>query len=598
VTHHHPSHCQSIVATLLAVFTAAAPVVRASAASARPMVVLLPFVPLTPLADEMAPRATELLAAELKARDEVRLVPALPERSGAGRSHAQADAAEAQAAARTGLARAAEQARSGRHGQAAETARRALAQLTARPLALDEAGSELIESGEVLLAVERLLAGDEDGSDAALAALVRLAPGRSLSAADYPPAFLRAHEAVRKRLLAAPRGALRIGAPAGPGAARVLLDGKRLRAAPVLLTNALPGEHFVRVERGGEAWAERIVVIAGVESKVAPQLGQVDSIGELSAALSLGVLDRATAGRAAKIAKAASAQAAVVGVVMKEAEVISLRSFLVRGERVVALPPVSLDREMLGAPLAMLKLADEVQQDLTGTSPAPASLPITLGPQVGEEASALAEFSVAPPPPGWAAQKAPEPGAPEQADRAPAKAAAAPDPQPAPAQTPPPAATSPAEPGQRRVAMPGEKPNKGPAGAAATPAPETAAPATGTPTPAPETAARKPAVPEQSEPSRSLVIPRKRSGEADAADAPAQVTSERVKIASPPPQQRLEALEPESIKSVREPEQNKNHALLWILAGVLVAGGLAGGLYVYENGRTPSTASVSATWAH
>ena len=66
------------------------------------------------------------------------------------------------------------------------------------------------------------------------------------------------------------------------------------------------------------------------------------------------------------------------------------------------------------------------------------------------------------------------------------------------------------------------------------------------------------------------------------------------------PQKRLEALEPDQIKTVREaPPPPKNHTALWIIAGVLVAGGLAaGGYYLYVNGQTPTTATVNTTWPH
>ena len=145
--------------------------------------------------------------------------------------------------------------------------------LTAKPSALDEPAGKLLSDAALQLAVERLASGDEDGGDAALAQLVRLAPDRAVSAADYPPAFLIELAGVRKRMLAAPRGALRVLAPPGSGESRVFVDGRPFPAAPVVVKDLIPGEHFVRVDRAGSAWGEKVVIIAGVETKIAPQPG-------------------------------------------------------------------------------------------------------------------------------------------------------------------------------------------------------------------------------------------------------------------------------------------------------------------------------------
>ena len=68
----------------------------------------------------------------------------------------------------------------------------------------------------------------------------------------------------------------------------------------------------------------------------------------------------------------------------------------------------------------------------------------------------------------------------------------------------------------------------------------------------------------------------------------------------PAPQTRIAALEPDAIKTIREPPaEKKNHTLLWVLAGALLVGGLAaGGYYLYESGQTPTTSTVTATWTH
>ena len=178
----------------------------------------------------------------------------------------QSDATDPVAQARTMLGKAAELSQQSRHTAAAEAVQKAIALLTAQPALLDEASGKLLSDAALQLAIERLVSGDEDGGEAALALLVRLDPGRQLNAADYPPAFLVELQGVRKRLLAAPRGSLRVLAPPGAGEARTLVDGRAVPPAAALVEDLIPGEHFVRVERAGVAWGQKVVVIAGVET--------------------------------------------------------------------------------------------------------------------------------------------------------------------------------------------------------------------------------------------------------------------------------------------------------------------------------------------
>ena len=141
---------------------------------------------------------------------------------------------------------------------------------------------------------------------------------------------------------------------------------------------------------------------------------------------------------------------------------------------------------------------------------------------------------------------------------------------------PPPPSSEPA----RRVAMPGAPVAAVPPPAPPPPADTGLVPAA--PRPAPEP------------PSRALVIPREPTRD----DADAQpITKPRP---APPPQTRIEALEPDAIKTIREPPaEKKNHTLLWVLAATLLVGGLAaGGYYLYESSQNPTSGTVTATWSH
>jgi hypothetical protein len=89
------------------------------------------------------------------------------------------------------------------------------------------------------------------------------------------------------------------------------------------------------------------------------------------------------------------------------------------------------------------------------------------------------------------------------------------------------------------------------------------------------------------------VIPRQRPpDEPEPAALPA-------KPAPPPAQQRLQALEPDAIKNVREAPPKQSHTALWIVAGVVVAGVAGvGGYFLWQSMQTPTTANVNATWSH
>jgi hypothetical protein len=527
------------------------PALRAGAAGSRAKaaVLVLPGVVFSGPEGSGA-RLAELLAQELRGTKVVTLPPHLPAKS-------QGDLG---AQARAMLGKASDLGKKGKHAQAAEALQKAIAQLTARPLLLDEPGGKLLSDALLRLAVERMLAGDDEGGEKALSQLVRLSPERELAAADYPPAFLRQLDAVRKRLLGEPRGSLRVLAAPGSGEARVLLDGRALRDAPVLIRDVIPGEHFVRVERGSTAWATRVIAIAGAESRVAPQPGVEGPVAELSAALMQDEFDRAAA-YAGSLARETGAQAAVFGVVARTGDSLSLRSFLTRGDRVLALTPLTLNVELLGAAVELARLADEIQKKLDAPPPE-ASVSVSFAALAGE----IPEVQGAPPPP------APEGEVPLA---------------PLVSEAPPPA--SPPEPA-RRVALPGAPVSPTP------PAPEkeknnffSPAPDSSLVVAAPKT------VPAPEPPSRALVIPRQPTR--DEGEAPPQAAKPRP---PPAPEKRIAALEPDAIKTIREPPpEKKNHTLLWILAGTLLAGGLAaGGYYLYQQNQTPSSSAVTVSWTH
>ena len=112
----------------------------------------------------------------------------------------------------------------------------------------------LLPEAYLQLGVAYFRDGMEDEGDEMLNKAVRLAPERKLSSADYPPIFLKVYDRARFNVLRRPRAQIEVKATPG---AQVLYDGRNMGKAPILLKDALPGVHWLRVERprrdpGGE----------------------------------------------------------------------------------------------------------------------------------------------------------------------------------------------------------------------------------------------------------------------------------------------------------------------------------------------------------
>ena len=566
-------------------------------------VLAVPLVALPGAPQAAAEKLWAQVLTELKTRPEVALTEVTDKGSdlalSANRGAAEADKVAADARVQVGKAQ--DLARKGKAVQAAAGFLRAISSLLARPLSVDEAGGLLLSDATAQMAVARMISGNDEGGDEALADLVRRAPDKAPSGGDYPPAFLRAYDAARQRVLSGPRGTLRVLAPTEAGVpARVLLDGRHLGAAPLQLTDVPSGVHVVRVERPGEAWAEAVTLSGGAELLLQPRLGSTAATpaAELSADLARGQLDHPTAAKAARLARSKGAQAALVGTLAKERDGLVARSFLVlvKGDRVVPLSTMVLDGELLGASLEVLRLADDLVARLATPPPEPL-LPLPLG-TASPDALEMPAVAAAPP----AAEGGGAPAAvssselAQAAGLAPSRAVLTPGAAPAPAPVQAAPATG-AVLGSLAAAT------EALSAAPAAPAPPSAPVAVVNPAPAPVAAAatapseRRPVLPgaAPAEPPGELVIPRRATRD-ERDEEPAAATRAR---AAPVAATRMEAREASEFAQVKEPPKTKSHTALWVVAGVLLASGLgAGGYALYQGSRTANSATVTASWSH
>ncbi len=294
------------------------------------------------------------------------------------------------------------------------------------------------------------------------------------------------------------------------------------------------------------------MTVAGVTARVAPQPGAEGPAADLTGELLQGELSRTAVSTAARLARAAGAEAAVFGAVMKSKDGLLVRSFLClpRGDRVLALTPLALDAELLSGVVQMVKVGDEVAANLAAPGAEP-TLPLAL--------------EDTPAPAAEVAATSPAPPSPLAATATQTATLSVPSPTPSPV---------PAEP-IRRVALPG-------------------APVDPLPAPAREASVAR--LPPRSraadEPSRALVIQRQ-----PAPGEPEQVAARDAKPAPAP--QRLQALEPDAIRTVREEPPRQSHTVLWIVAGVAIASAAAaGGYLLYQASQPPTTGNVNLTWGH
>ena len=566
---HRSLPCRA-TAALLAGLLIFLPALRTNAAR-RPRattVVVAPYAPLHGVSGALAARVTALVTGELSGRDSLRLT----EATGSSKKIARAapDFGPVLSRARAALGEGRDLSLQKKPAQAANVLALAVAALASRPGAIDAEGGKLLAELMESLAVERMASSDEDGADAAVAALVRLAPDRAAPVGSFPAGFLREFKTVQRRTLGQTRGTIRVSAARGSGQAHVSLDGRPLHAAPVLIKDVPPGDHFLRVERGGEIWAERVSVLAGAEVAIAPQLGDrlPGPAGDLLAALQTGELDRAALAKAGKLAKAARAEAVIFGAVARQGDGFTVRSFayFARSGRLLQLAVMSLDGELLGGSLEVLRVGDDLVRKLVKPG-SEVALPLSLGTPADQSAAGV-----------WAEVSAAPPASPDSID--PTSAPPLPD---LPDMRTPAALATDATPSSATAAS--ASPAKAAAAAGTTPAASAAVAVAPASPPAPPlvTAPASPLVTAQASP--VVTAP-----SAPASPAPPL-------IAATPAQ--LRAVDSAALTTPRDeqPVAAKNHTALWIVLGVASAAALgAGGYFLYQGSRTASTATLNASW--
>ncbi len=257
------------------------------------------------------------------------------------------------------------------------------------------------------LAIAMFRDGQEEEADDALARSVHLDPERTLDPARFPPIFVRVFDRARYAVLRRPRGDVEVKATPG---ARVLLDGRAMGQAPLLLQEVLPGRHVIRIERAGEAVQVKTLTVASKKTTAVVFDGGEGASrsedGGVLGALSANALDAGQLRALQTAGRAARADFLLVGVMFGTDTAYQIRSALldVRTGQIGRVQDVAFDLDLLSAEIEVFKLAQDVQRQSRagalsspeagpGFVPAPDFKPVRRsGPRVGS-------VRAAPPPP-------------------------------------------------------------------------------------------------------------------------------------------------------------------------------------------------------
>jgi hypothetical protein len=207
--------------------------------------------------------------------------------------------------------------------------------------------------------------GREDDGDELLNKAVHLDPERRLDPADYPPVFIRVYDRARFNVLRRPRARIEVKAPQGSS---VFLDGRNVGKAPVNLEEALPGVHWIRVERPGEPVLVRkvdarskqtTVVELGAPAAPADEAPAADAAAGIAA-------NQVAAEHVAQLRAAgtkAGADLVLFGGIYRTDTAYEVRTALlsVKDGAVGKVQAVSFDLDFLTAELEVFKLVSDVK---------------------------------------------------------------------------------------------------------------------------------------------------------------------------------------------------------------------------------------------
>jgi hypothetical protein len=234
--------------------------------------------------------------------------------------------------------------------------------------------------------------GNEDQGDEMLSKAVHLAPEREISDKEYPNLFVTVYNRARFNVLRRPRATIEIRAAKG---AQVLFDGRNMGKAPLILKEALPGNHFIRVERPGEPVQVKKIAVKANRTMTVEFEGAGD--GGAEAAQEVGVLGAIQANELTRDhigqLKAAGARAGadyvMLGGIYKTETAYMIRTAYVSVKEgtIGRLVDVAFDLDMLSAEIEVYKLAEDAKKQAGGLTTAVNDDRFAIAPQFKSKTS-------------------------------------------------------------------------------------------------------------------------------------------------------------------------------------------------------------------
>ena len=238
----------------------------------------------------------------------------------------------------------------------------------------------LLSEAYLQLGVAYFRDGLEDEGDEMLTKAIHLDPDRKLAESDYPPIFIKIYERSKFNVLRRPRAQIEVKAKAG---AQVLFDGRNMGKAPIMLKEALPGDHWVRVERPGEAPLVKKIQARGKTTLVVEFEGGGGGAKEDSSPVGvLGAIARNSIAaehvkQLAGAGRRAGADFVMFGAIFTTDTAYQIRTAYVRVKdgSVGRLLDVAFDLDMLSAEIEVFKLIEDAKKQTSGEFARPITEP-------------------------------------------------------------------------------------------------------------------------------------------------------------------------------------------------------------------------------
>lgn len=230
----------------------------------------------------------------------------------------------------------------------------------------------LLPQAHLQKAIAHFRDGEEDEADDSLTKAVHFDPERELDESEFPPIFIRAYERVRFNVLRRPRARIEVKAASG---AQVLFDGRNLGKAPLVMTEVLPGEHWIRIERPGEAPQVKKVLVRGRRTILVEFDGastaaepESDAPAGVLGAIATNEINRSHVSQLRAAGRREKADFVLFGGIYKTETAYNIYTALVRvkdGE-VGRLVDIAFDLDLLSAQIEVYKLAEDAQKEVAG----------------------------------------------------------------------------------------------------------------------------------------------------------------------------------------------------------------------------------------